>query len=109
MGPTTTSKPNSEVAMHIEHALERYITQLRANGRSDPDWGEFRRRYRLDALPFPPAPQEVFAFGERGWLHAAGWLGDRHGNVLRLGSAAAEPAAFDHARALTLRLLGAGG
>jgi hypothetical protein len=79
----------------------------RANGRSDPDWGEFRRRYRLADLPFPPEPQAVFAFGERGWLHAAGWLGDRHGNLLRLGPAAAEPAAFDHARALTLRLLGA--
>lgn len=81
----------------------------RANGISDPDWPAFLRRYRLTELPFPPSPQAVFVFGERGWLHAAGWLGDRHGNVLRLGAAAHEAASFPAVRALACQLMGAAG
>lgn len=76
-----------------------------ANGISDPDWAAFAARYRLDGLPFPAAAQEIFTFGQRGWLHAGGWVGDRHGNALRLGPDLEEAAPFAHAHALALRLL----
>ena len=77
----------------------------RANGIADPDWDAFGRRYRLEALPFPPSAQDIFTFGERGWLHAGGWAGDRHGNVVRLNSSPGQSVAV--ARGLVLRLLGA--
>jgi hypothetical protein len=76
-----------------------------ANGISDPDWAAFQARYQLDRLPFEPAAQAVFSFGERGWFHAGGYLGDRRGTVVRLGPATLEPAAFASVRAQALALL----
>jgi hypothetical protein len=80
----------------------------RATGIVGPDWTAFQSRYRLDELPFTPAPQDVFAFGERGWLHAAGWAGDRHGNIVQLHDTRHDAAAVAHQQALVLRLFGAG-
>jgi hypothetical protein len=73
-----------------------------------PNWSTFARRYRLRHLPFPLAPHLTFTVGDRGWLHAGGWAGDRWGNVLQF-AADASGDAFDHLRTLTLRLLGAPG
>ncbi|MCC6629790.1 MAG: hypothetical protein IT340_20615 [Chloroflexi bacterium] len=78
-----------------------------ANGISDPDWDAFQTRYRLARLPFAPDAPAVFTLGERGWLHAGGWLGDWRGTVLRLGAGAVESAAFPAVRAQTLALLAA--
>ena len=76
-----------------------------ATGISDPDWTAFRQRYRLDALPFSPVAQEVFSFGDRGWLHAGGWAGDCHGNVLQLSPNLEDDRAFAHTQDVMLRLL----
>jgi hypothetical protein len=77
-----------------------------ATGIVDADWTAFRTQYRLDEIPFQRAPQDVFAFGDRGWLHAAGWAGDRYGNVVRLRDTGYDTDAVTHQRAMILRLLG---
>jgi hypothetical protein len=77
----------------------------RANGLSDPDWRAFADRYRLSDLPFPRAAHEVFSFGDRGWLHAAGWAGNRDGALLRLPPDLDRPDAFARARSALLILL----
>jgi hypothetical protein len=77
----------------------------RAMGVADPDWRAFARRFRLAELPFPARPQEVFTIGERGWLHAGGCVGDRHGNVLRLAADLGDPTAYTRTEALVLSML----
>lgn len=77
----------------------------RAGGIADPDWPAFQQRYQLSELPFPPNAAATFAFGERGWLHADGWAGDRHGTIVRIGPVVDE-AAYAATLAIIQRLLG---
>jgi hypothetical protein len=75
------------------------------NGISDPNWAGFQHRFRLTSLPFPPAAQDLFLLGQRGWLHAVGRIGNRHGTVIQASAEDTSDAAYSALRAAALGLL----